>query len=367
MPCCGAASACCLLEQFEPGHTRGSSHGDGRIIRLAYSEAIYVQMMLLAYEGWAELAARAGEPMTRQTGGWDCGPSGHPELAQLEHSFRTFDVPYERLSAAESNRRFPHFHLEPGSEALYQPDAGVVFPSQAVLALWRLIRAGGGDAVSGERVVAIEEAGEQVVVRARSGRCWRAARLVVAAGGWAAPLLAETGLTLPLSVTQEQVGYFLPADTLPHDASAMPVFIDYHTPDPFYGLPQLAVPGVKVGWHHTGAEIDPDAPQPLDDEALRTVERWVAERLPHLVPTATHPLRCLYTNSPDYHFILDRHPELPQIIIGSGFSGHGFKFGPVLGTILAALALDEPPPLSLDLFALGRFERTDRPARRTCA
>ncbi|MBA3534408.1 MAG: N-methyl-L-tryptophan oxidase [Ardenticatenales bacterium] len=355
-----------LLEQFAPGHTRGSSHGDGRIIRFAYPEPIYIEMALLAYPGWASLAERAGEPLVQTTGGWDAGPAASPHLHELEENFRRYHIPYERLSAAESNRRFPHFYLEGSSEAIFQPEAGVVFATSAVLALWRLFEAAGGIAVTGERVEAIEVLGEQIRVRSVSGVHWQARHLVVAAGGWSRTLLAALGLSLPLEAAQEQVAYFAPRDEMDHRAGAMPIFIDYHTEYPFYGLPQIQVPGVKIGWHHTGPVIDPDDPQPFDHANLLGVQDFVRARLPHLNPESFEQITCLYTNTPDYHFILDRHPEFPNIVVGTGFSGHGFKFAPVLGDILAALVLGEATPLDLSPFAISRFERANL-SRRTGA
>lgn len=265
-----------LLEQFAPGHTHGSSHGDGRIFRFAYPQEIYVRMMILARPAWEELGKRAGQPLIQTTGGWDCGPADSPVLAGLEANFQHYGLPYERLSAADSNRRFPHFRLERGDEAIYQPDAGVIFATPAVLALWGLVQAEGAAAISGERVVAIEAQGEQITVRGASGASWTAPRLVITAGGWARGLLAE-------------------------------------------------------------------------------LQRFARQRLPHLDLMPIERVTCLYTNTPDEHFILDRHPDLPNVIIGAGFSGHGFKFGPVVGQALAALALDEPPPLPLEMFSLRRF------------
>lgn len=356
-----------LIEQFEPGHTRGSSHGDGRIIRFAYPEPIYVEMAMLAYPAWNALVARAGEALMQTTGGWDCGPANSQALHELENNFQRFAISYERLTARESNRRFPHFHLDKDSEAIYQAEAGVLFASRAVLALWRLVRAAGATMLTGERVVEATSDGERVTVTSHTGTTWQARRLIVTAGGWAKGLLAGLGLDLPLHITQEQVAYFAPQDALDHRAGAMPVFIDYHPDNAFYGLPQIEIPGVKVGWHHMGQPIDPDHPQPLDPANLEAVQRFVGARLPHLNLTPIEQLPCLYTNTPDYHFILDRHPTLPNIIIGSGFSGHGFKFGPVIGSILAALALDEPPPIALDTFALARFTAPTPLPRRTGA
>jgi monomeric sarcosine oxidase len=363
-----------LIEQFVPGHTRGSSHGDGRIIRFAYPEPIYVQMAQLAYPAWEHLAQRTGKRFILPSGGWDCGPADSPQLAELEQNFQRFNIPYERLTATESNKRFPQFYLPEGSEAIYQADAGVVRASAAVLALWGLIESYGSHVtLKNVRVTDIQVIGENIVeVRAGEG-IYRANRVVVATGGWSRKVLAQTGLELPLVPTQELVAYFAAADEVDHRVGAMPVFIDYHTPDAFYGLPQVDVPGVKVGWHHTGPILDPDHPEAASTEAhlsarVDALKTYVAERFPHLNYRETiDVITCLYTNTPDYHFVLDRHPNHPEIVIGTGFSGHGFKFGPVLGDMLAALVLDEQPILPLDTFAIARFGAMERLVKRTNA
>lgn len=345
-----------LIEQFEPGHSRGSSHGDGRIIRFAYPEPIYIEMALLAYPAWDAASARAGRPLTKKTGGWDSGPAGGTHLAELEQNFIAYGIPYERLSARESNARFPQFHLDEGSEAIYQADGGAVFATPAVMAFWADAQAADAECHTGMRITAIEPLADGVRLQSADGRRMEGDRLVVAAGGWAGPLLKSVDLDVPLVATREQVVYYLPADdAVDHRAGPMPVFIDYHFEDPFYGLPQIEIPGVKIGWHHTGPAVDADEPGAFDEAAIEGITAFVARRFPHLRPAPTTRLSCLYTNTPDYHFVLDRHPAYPHIVIGAGFSGHGFKFAPVIGDILAALATDQPPPVPLDTFALSRF------------
>lgn len=361
-----------LIEQFDPGHARGSSHGDGRIIRFAYPEPIYVQMAQLAYPAWEQLTQRTGKRFVIPTGGWDCGPANSIQLAELESNFQQFGIPYQRLTREESHKRFPHFRLPEGSEVIYQADAGVVKASAAVLALWDLIEAQGGATLKNTRVEHIESNAHYVTVRTQEGT-YLANRLLIATGGWSKKVLAQTGLELPLVPTQELVAYFAAKDEVDHRVGAMPVFIDYHSDDPFYGLPQVDVPGVKVGWHHTGPVLDPDFPEAASTEAQLTkrvdeLKAYIAERFPHLeAREAIQVLTCLYTNTPDYHFVLDRHPHYSNIIVGTGFSGHGFKFGPVLGELLAALVMDEAPTLPLDMFAITRFEQSEKLVRRTNA
>lgn len=361
-----------LIEQFDPGHARGSSHGDGRIIRFAYPEPIYVQMAQLAYPAWETLAQRTGKRFVIPTGGWDCGPADSLQLAELETNFQQFGIPYQRLTAEESNQRFPQFRLPEGSEAIYQADAGVVKASAAVLALWELIEAQGGTTLKNTRVMEISASPDWVKVRTEDA-IYLANRVVVATGGWSQKVLAQTGLELPLVATQELVAYFAATDEVDHRVGAMPVFIDYHTADAFYGLPQVDVPGVKVGWHHTGPALDPDYPEKASTEAELTkrvdaLKAYISARFPHLDSTETVQVTtCLYTNTPDYHFVLDRHPSHHNIIIGTGFSGHGFKFGPVLGELIAALVIDEDPALPLDMFAIARFGQVEKLVKRTNA
>lgn len=345
-----------LVDQFAPGHEHGSSHGDGRIIRLAYPEPIYLAMARLAYAGWDKLSAEAGEPLIKIGGGLDCGPLNSPNLVDLAANFERHNVPYERLTAAESNRRFPTFHLDDGSEAIFQADAGVVFATPAVKALWRLARQLNATTVTGRRIEEVAVQNGELCLRSASGETWSAPKLVVTAGGWSKKILHNLNLDLPLTVTQEQVVYFPVIGNLSHAAGQIPVLIDHHFDKNFYTLPQIDIPGVKVGWHHAGAEVDPDQRRPVDPANVAVVQDFVRRRFPHL--NADHPFevtRCLYTSTPDYHFILDRHPQFPNIVIGAGFSGHGFKFGPALGQILAALVLDEAPPVDLTTFTLSRF------------
>jgi monomeric sarcosine oxidase len=372
----GASVACALgrrrrrtlmLEQYTPAHDRGSSHGDGRMIRFDYSEAVYVEMVDRAFAAWAALADRIGEPVLRRTGLCNFGPANSPHLAALETSLGTFGLPFERLTARESNARFPQYRLDAGSETLYQPDAGVLFADRIVRALWRCAREDGVEAVEGVRVTDIEASPDRVILRGDAGQAWTGSHLVLAAGGWSERWLDRLGLDLPLEVTQEQVAYFPVRGNADHTAGAMPNAIDYHTPQPFYCVPQVEVPGVKAGWHHTGPGIDPDRPQPMDEANFAAVQDFIRRRCPGLDPAPVFRQRCLYTNSPDYHFILDRHPHYPHIAIAAGFSGHGFKFGPVLGEMLAALLYDEPPPVDRTLFSIRRFEHPGLLKRRTIA
>ena len=356
-----------LIEQFEPAHDRGSSHGDGRMIRYDYGEALYVEMVARAYEAWDALGARVGEPVLQRTGICNFGPTDSPELSDVERSMRAFGLPTERLTAAQSNARFPQYRIDAGSDAVYQKDGGVLFADQAVLALWRCAREEGVETVTGARVKEITVQANSVTVQDETGREWHGERLVLASGAWSASWLEQLGLSLPLEVTQEQVVYFPTRGAINHRVGVMPNCIDYHTSQPFYCLPQVRVPGVKVGWHHTGPVVDPDNRLAMSDENLKAVQDFVRRRCPYLDPNPLKRVDCLYTNTPDFHFIMDRHPQHAHIVVATGFSGHGFKFGPVLGELLTALLFDEKPFIDTAAFSITRFDSPNTLQRRATA
>jgi len=356
-----------VLEQFEPAGDRGSSHGDGRMIRYDYSEAIYVEMVRQAFAAWDELAVRSGTRLLAPTGSCNFGPDDSPQLAAIEDNFRRVGIPFERLSASKLNRKIPQFHLEHGSAAVFQANAGVLFASTAVKTIWNQAVSAGATCVRGERVDEIEHDGAYIHARSVSGQTWIGQTLVIAAGGWAGHWADRLKLQIPLTTTQEQLAYFAPKNGFDHSVGVMPNCIDYHTPHPFYCLPQVDVPGVKAGWHHTGEIIDPDDPRPIDESNLEAVNDFIQRRCPHLIPEPFKTTRCLYTNSPDYHFVLDKHPHLDRVVIATGFSGHGFKFGPVVAKMLAALVLDETPPVPLKQFSIDRFQKMDKLVPRTIA
>ena len=256
--------AVALIEQFEPGHRQGSSHGDGRIVRFNYSESIYVEMALLAYPAWERLQQAAGQKLLQKTGLIECGPPGSAPMRNSEANLRGYHLAYERLSAAVVGQRFPQIQIDEEAAVLYQPEGAVAFATPAVLALWRLFKDAGGTAVSGQQIERIEiQAGLGHLQSAEN--TWQARAVVLAGGAWSKRLAAQIDLNLPIEVTQETLAYFPPREgALDHRIGQMPVVIDYvDLESPFYSLPQVEVPGVKVGWHHSGPVIEADQPQSL--------------------------------------------------------------------------------------------------------
>ena len=337
-----------VLEQFGLGHTRGSSHGATRIFRLSYPEPAYVRMAMAARPAWARLQAAAGEELLITTGGLDAGPGAEVCAAALAEC----GAAHSWLTASQVRGRFPGIAAQPGERMLYQPDSGVCLAGRTVAALQRLAEQLGADIRADCPVLAIEPNGDRAVVRTATGPV-SATVVVAAAGPWSARLLADAVSQPPrLAVTRQQVRYFRPRDSRP---AAWPTFIEWPAGAPvWYLVPMLGeAPGIKVATHAPGPLADPgDVPSAGTDPAVdEQAADYVRDRLPGLDPAPLLPETCLYTLTADEDFVLGR--EGP-VVAAAGCSGHAFKFGPLLGEILAALALGEPPPVDLTRFSLAR-------------
>ena len=324
------------LDRFAPPHDRGSSHGRSRIIRQAYYEdPVYVPLVLRAYELWQALARDAGEELLVETGGLMIGAPDSEIVAGSTESARQHGLAYRMLSPEDVGRWFPAFRLEPHEVAVYEEAAGVLFPERCVAAHLRLAQKAGAELRLEEAVESWVAGESSVSVRTSQGR-YQAERLVLAAGAWNPDLL---DLPLPLQVERQVSVWFRPAERPEWFEANFPVFVwDLDGQRAFYGLPGLQGEGIKVGFHHGGQVGHPDRlPRevtPADVEPLREVLR---RRLPLLDGEPERAAVCFYTNSPDHHFVVGPHPRHPRVVIAGGFSGHGFKFCPVIGEAVADL------------------------------
>src|SRR5215472_11683243 len=312
-----------VLEQAEIGHEAGGSKGSCRVFRLGYEDPWYVALARRAREPWAELEDECRRQLLRPTPQLTFGRG----LDVVREAMQSAGAPCEVLPAGEAAARFPGVTV--GGPALLEPESCVISADAAL----RALAAGAG------------EVRRRVTVRTGTGSV-TAGAAIVCAGPWTSGLLADTGITVPAAATQEQVGYLAPAPP------SMPIFICYDTEVP-YGLP---VPGsalYKIGFHHGGPPADPARQDQRPDGQLSAQLTRMARRyLPGLGPDLVASERCVYDNSPDEDFIVDR---VGSVVIGSGTSGHGFKFGPLLGEWLADLADDGDPGASAGRFSLGRF------------
>ena len=319
-----------LLERFEQGHVRGSSHGGSRVFRLAYDDPQYVHLARSALTGWRELEEDAAEDLLDLTGGVDHGEAAAVErvAAALTGSGAAFEV----LAPEAAAERWPGFRFD--GSVVFSPEGGRCRSDAAVAALQRRVAELGGDVRFSTPVEAVVPDGEGVEVRT-AGETWRATTAVVAAGSWVPQLADGLAALPPLEVTREQVVHFPTAAGAP-GLEAWPSFV--HRGSWIYGL---ATPGegVKVAEHHTGPVVDPDTRSfEPDPDAVQRVRRYAAEWLPGLVPEPVSATTCLYTSTPSEDFVLDR---VGPVVVASPCSGHGFKFTPEIGRLAAALALGE--------------------------
>ncbi|MBI3972623.1 MAG: N-methyl-L-tryptophan oxidase [Chloroflexi bacterium] len=352
------------LERYDIPHSMGSSHGVTRIIRLAYYEdPAYVPLLRRAYELWRELQAIAGEQLLYITGGVDASHDGAAG-AVFEGSLRSCELhglPHEVLTGTELRRRFPAYHLPPETMAVFQPDGGFLLSERCIVAHVEAALAHGAEVHGREQVLGWEPRGGGVAVRTDRG-AYEAARLVVTAGPWASTLLPP--LVAWARPERQVLAWFQPRQPDRFAVGRLPVFNLTVEEGRFYGFPVFGVPGFKLGkYHHLEEQVDPDAfdreCHPRDEAVLRSfAKRYFPDGAGPTMALKT----CLFTNTPDEHFIVDLYPELPEVAIAAGFSGHGYKFCSVVGEIMADLAETGTTRHDIGLFRLARFGAVQRRA-----
>jgi sarcosine oxidase len=340
-------------DRFRPPHAMGSSTGKSRIIREAYFEhPQYVPLVQRAYQKWAELEREAACSLLTPTGGLMIGPPDGALLQGARRSAELHRLGFEALSAEEIRCRFAGaFVPGPGEAGLYESRAGVLRPEAAIGAALDLAARAGAE-LRFDEPVAEWSAGESITVRTGAGE-YQVERLILAAGAWMAGTLP--GVPLTLSVARQPLFWFEPLDPFRQGAARLPVFLWEWAPEQmFYGFPDRG-DGVKIAIHHQGEPADPDGDRrPVDDHELAWLRTILAARTPGLNGRLLETAICLYTNTPDGDFLIDRSPSDPRVILASPCSGHGFKFAPALGEVLADLATDRTPAFDLTPFRLTR-------------
>ncbi|MGO4523485.1 N-methyl-L-tryptophan oxidase [Microvirga sp. 2MCAF35] len=343
------------IEQFEPGHDKGSSHGESRIIRLSYFEhPSYVPLARRALEKWRELEALSGETILTVTGVLEAGFPGCEVVEGSLEASRLHDLAHEVLSADEINRRFPAFKVPSHWTGLYQPDGGFLRPELAIRQFVGLARRHGAEVRTGTRFVAIEPFGSGVRVRTEAGEI-EAGSVIIAAGAWIGDFAPE--LKPHLKLTRQVLGWFEPLRPAAYTPDCCPVFIFESEDDACYGFPDFAGTGVKTASHRKGAYL-PSADDLAQDGGAED-EAHIRRMLALAMPDANGPLKamrtCIYTRTPDEDFVIDRSSADPRIVLASPCSGHGFKFASVIGEVLADLALGNVPVNDISRFKLDRF------------
>ncbi len=345
------------LERYDLLHEQGSSHGLTRIIRLAYHEdPSYVPLLQRAYELWHELEARAGEQLLVMTGSLEAGPedgvifTGAAEAARLHHLAHTI------LDGPQIASRFPGFApLPAGTAGVWQPDGGFLLAERCILAHVNQALAHGAELRFREAVREWEQtgSGSGVVVTTERDR-YEADRLVVCAGPWAGELLPE--LAHAAVPERQALVWIQPGEPDRFAVGKFPVFVLEEVGGLYYGFPVHDYPGVKLGfYHHFREPIDPNqADRETTDRDEAVLRAFARERLVAVDGPTIMVKACIFTNSPDEHFIIGPMPDAPQVIVAAGFSGHGFKFCSVVGEVLADLAMLGATSHHIELFAPAR-------------
>jgi monomeric sarcosine oxidase len=312
-----------ILEQFRIGHKRGSSHGPARIFRLSYPELEYVSMAHEALALWRELEQESGRALLTSTGGLDVGPEVDANAGALEEQ----DVQFRFITPEDASDRWPFMHLSHAEQILFQPDAGVLSADEAVRAFASGATRHGAVLHEETPVQEMEVDGDAATIKA-AGQHFAADTVVVTAGAWAKSLLEDVDIDLPVRPTRETVAYWNLGDR-------PPTLVEWGDPS-VYSL-WSPVYGLRAGEHIAGPHTDPDEQGRVNDESIGRLKVWIATRFPRIDPEPVHTETCLYTNTDDERFILERHG---RVVVGSPCSGHGFKFAPVIGKRLADMATE---------------------------
>jgi sarcosine oxidase len=345
------------LEQFAPGHDRGSSHGDSRIIRETYFEhPLYVPLVRRAHRLWRDLEQGSGSSLMTITGGIMIGPPHGAVVPGTLRSAAEHGLPHEILTPAEVHERFPAFRLAEDLVAVFDPRAGYLDPEACNRAHIKVARDAGAEARLNEGVLDWIPDGSGVRVTTAAGT-YSADRLVLAAGAWNGELIPD--LVLPLTIERQTVFWLDPkGDARDYDAARFPIYAyEYRRGSICYGFPRLPR-GVKASVMHDGETVtDADnVKRAVDQSEVGPLRAALRPILPAL---ADAPVResavCLFTNTPDHDFIIDFHPFTPQVLISSPCSGHGFKFASAIGEIQAELLMTGKSSFDLSPFRISRW------------
>ena len=346
------------FDLLNPPHKMGSSHGGSRIIRRAYFEgAMYVPLLTRSYKLWRELEEKADRPLMHLNG---CLTIGRSEARLLEGAYESaaaFGVSCELLDVAEVHRRFPAFQLRDDERALWEPEAGWLDPEECIRAHLDLAGNAGADIRRNDPVLSWGASGTGLHIETEGGT-YNVDRIIMCAGGWIKSLLSD--MDVPLHIERQVNAWFRPdvADDR-FTPERCPVCVwEYAPDDVLYGFPDIGG-GVKTGLHHSGDKVD--HPDELDrhvhESDVERLRRHTNRLMPHACGNVTATTTCFYTNTPDEHYLIDRHPGLDRVVFASACSGHGFKASSAVGEALVRMALGEKDAVDLSAFRMKRFLR----------
>jgi sarcosine oxidase len=339
------------FDRFTPPHDRGSSHGRSRVIREAYFEhPLYVPLVQRAFNAWRALERRSGRQLLRQTGALLIGDPSSAMIRGTRQSAERHGLAFESLGEGELRRRFPQFEPPAGSVGVFEPTAGILAPEECIRAFLDEAAAGGVELRFEEPVLDWRVDGGEIVVES-AVESYRARRLLLAAGAW----LPEQADGFGLEIERQVMHWFEPLEADLLTADRFPIFlIEEPEGGLWYGLPDCG-DGIKIAIHHDGeATSAAELRREVDDADIRRVRDLLSTRLPVADGAHLDSTVCMYTNTADGHFVIDRHPDYPQVTLASVCSGHGFKFASVVGDLLADLLTRGATDTDLAPFAATR-------------
>jgi sarcosine oxidase len=342
------------LDANPAGHALGSSHGATRAIRETYFEAPdYVPLVQRSFDHWRALEAETGHALLTVSGALYLGPPDNGLTAGVIRAARVHGLPYEALAGAGFARRFPGFALPEGWEAVFETRGGILWADACMQAHLDLARHHGADLRFSTPALSWRRKGDGVIVETPDGLV-AAAAMILTPGPWATEALAD--LALPISCRRIAVVHLDAADPAQYPASDLSVYF-WMTPQGIYaGFPHIDGEGVKIMRHDKGDTCTPaTVRRGIDAHDTAQIAGFTAKYMPAANGPVREALTCLYTMTPDNHFILDRHPAIPGLVYACGFCGHGFKFAPVIGEALTSLALDGATDLPVDFLSARRF------------
>lgn len=351
------------LDRFVPPHNFGSSHGQTRVIREAYFEhPAYVPLLQTAYNNWESLEAVSGLSLLHKTGGLMLGKVDSTLIQGSRESAERYGIAHEILSQNEIMSRYPAFSLPADMVGLHEQRAGLLYPEKCISTYLDLARRAGAEIVTNQPLLNWQREGSGFVLQTAAAEL-RCEKLVIASGAWTGSLLPE--MALPLQVTRQVLYWFETPDPNPFAIGHFPIFLLEYGPEEFlYGFPDQGE-GFKIAQHLPGRPQDPEllsqSVEPTEieqmtDFLMRFFKGMGSTRSSEYRPKLSKTAVCMYTNTPDGHFLIDRHPEHDSLWLVSPCSGHGFKFASALGDVLARAVLANRPAPELDFFSLARLQ-----------
>ena len=344
------------IDRFDPPHDRGSTHGQSRVIRQAYYEhPNYVPLLRESYREWFDVETLLGRKLFHQVGLLEVGPGDGAVVPNVLKAAAQYDIRVESLTPAQVEAHWPGLRVDPSFAGVFEPAAGYLLVEDCVQAHLDLARAAGAELLANTEVVGVKADASSVVVTTSAGLEITASKLIVAAGAWSPDQFLNLGIDCV--VRRKSLFWFACDDPQYKVENGFPVFLFELPTGIFYGFPKMDDVGLKFAEHSGGYSVtDPlTVDRSIDAMEQSRLVEVLARMMPGVSTRVTHHAVCMYTMSPDEHFIIDRHPTSPNVVFAAGLSGHGFKFTGVLGRALADLAMQGGTTLPIDFLSLRRL------------